>query len=390
MGPAHLALRPQGADGAGGILHDRRLGVPEPVDRLLAVSDDEHRGGHRGVVDQAEPLAPRPHQQRHELPLGPAGVLELVDEHVVIARLEPVSALGELVHAAQQIQGARQHLGEVEHRAGGQLPLVLGHRDREHALHPPREHHVQIAVERGQRLRHRGRNGPRHGAVPPPRRGGPALLGPERREPPARPSRRGQKVLADPVEQGTQPVRLRLGSRGEAGELAREGPEPGMGGRAVREKTIETAVDTGQEPASRSAACRHAPSPVNPRGPVMRNRWSAAGATSRRSSRWASAVRTPARPQAGQHHRHREVVGGHRAADREGSVQGLLDQPGHLGLVGHPEPGVEVRLEGKLAQQGQAERIDGADGDLAQPVTQRPPAVPFGPAARPPRAGARG
>ena len=86
----------------------------------------------------------------------------------------------------------------------------------------------------------------------------------------------------------------------------------------------------------------------------------------------------PARPQAGQHHRHREVVGGHRPADRQGPIQGLLDQPGRLRLVGHPERGVEIRLEGKLAQQGQTERVDGADGDLAQPVPQRPPAVPFG------------
>ena len=47
---------------------------------------------------------------------------------------------------------------------------------------------------------------------------------------------------------------------------------------------------------------------------------------------------------------------------------------GDLGLVGDREPRVEVGLERELAQQREAEGVDGADGDLAQPVAQGAPA----------------
>ncbi len=107
------ARRPQRLDVAAGLLQDRDFRVAEAVNRLLAVADDED--GRLGR--QAEPFAPRLDQQRHELPLRPARVLELVDQHVVIARLEAKAALRELVHLAQQIERALKHVGEIEHRA---------------------------------------------------------------------------------------------------------------------------------------------------------------------------------------------------------------------------------------------------------------------------------
>ena len=76
-------------------------------------------------MHQAEALAPRTHQQRDQLPLQAAGVLELVDQHVVIARLEAVAALRELVHLPQQIDGPLEQLGEVDDVVLGQRAPVL-------------------------------------------------------------------------------------------------------------------------------------------------------------------------------------------------------------------------------------------------------------------------
>ena len=50
---------------------------------------------------------------------------------------------------------------------------------------------------------------------------------------------------------------------------------------------------------------------------------------------------------------------------------------GHFGLVGEIEGRIDVGLERKLAQQRQAERVDGADGDVAEPVAQLQPAPPI-------------
>ena len=90
---------------------------------------------------------PRLDEQRHELPLCAAGVLELVHEHVVVARLEPEPALRELVHPAQQLERAIEHVGEVEHGSFVENLAVLGQRNGEHPLHAAREHDVEVAVE---------------------------------------------------------------------------------------------------------------------------------------------------------------------------------------------------------------------------------------------------
>src|ERR1041384_4651466 len=75
------------------IVKDRHVGVTEGVDGLLAIADDEDRGGDRTGGGKTGAFAPGLHQQRDQLPLRAARVLEFVDEHVVIARLEAVAAL---------------------------------------------------------------------------------------------------------------------------------------------------------------------------------------------------------------------------------------------------------------------------------------------------------
>ena len=70
----------------------------------------------------ASAAAPRPspqllHQLRDEVPLRAARVLELVDEHVAVARLELVAALRELVHVLEELNGPLEDAREIEQRA---------------------------------------------------------------------------------------------------------------------------------------------------------------------------------------------------------------------------------------------------------------------------------
>ena len=61
------------------------------------------------------------------------------------------------------------------------------------------------------------------------------------------------------------------------------------------------------------------------------------------------------------------------AADVERAVERLFHQSRHLCFVSHFEAGIEIGFERKLAKQRQAERIDGADRDVARPLPQIAP-----------------
>ncbi len=61
------------------------------------------------------------------------------------------------------------------------------------------------------------------------------------------------------------------------------------------------------------------------------------------------------------------------AADSERLGQRLADEPWHLRVGGEVEPGVDVGFEREFAQEGQAERVDGRDGDVAETLLQLPP-----------------
>ena len=65
-------------------------------------------GGKR-VGRRAKALAPAADQLRHQFPLCAARVLELVHQHVVVARFEAVAAPRELVHLPQQMERALEH-----------------------------------------------------------------------------------------------------------------------------------------------------------------------------------------------------------------------------------------------------------------------------------------
>ena len=75
------------------------------------------------------------------------------------------------------------------------------------------------------------------------------------------------------------------------------------------------------------------------------------------------------------------------AADAQRAIERFVDQARHLGVVGHREAGIEIGFERELAQQRQAERVDRADGDVADAIAQLAPARRRNLAARrPPRA----
>ena len=106
-----------------GAPEDFHPGVAEPVDGLLVVTDDEERRSaqtslrHPLHLVRREPLAAGPGlgDGLQQVPLRVARVLELVEEKVVVAGLEPEPALGELSRASQQARGREGEVVEVHH-----------------------------------------------------------------------------------------------------------------------------------------------------------------------------------------------------------------------------------------------------------------------------------
>ena len=76
---------------------------------------------------------------------------------------------------------------------------------------------------------------------------------------------------------------------------------------------------------------------VRSRGPLCRNRRSACGATSRRSSSAAMPAAQPPLAELREHQRHVIVVARDAAADAQRLIERLADQPRHLGVVGEVE-----------------------------------------------------
>ncbi len=102
-------------------------------------------------------LAPGLREQRDQIPLRAARVLKLVDEDVVVARLEAIAALGELLHLAEQRARVQQEIREIEDGVGVERPPVLGLGHFEHAPHAARDEHVEVAAIRGVRIHDRRR-----------------------------------------------------------------------------------------------------------------------------------------------------------------------------------------------------------------------------------------
>jgi hypothetical protein len=74
-----------------------------------------------------------------------------------------------------------------------------------------------------------------------------------------------------------------------------------------------------------------------------------------------------------EHQRHVIVVTRHAAADAEGLIERLADEPRHFRVVREVEARVDVGFERKLAQQREAEGIDRRDRDVAEPFLHLAP-----------------
>src|SRR5262249_3504633 len=101
---------------------------------------------------EASAFTPRLDQQRHQRPLRAAGVLELIDEQMVIARLEAVAALRKLLHLAKQRDRPNQQIRKVEPPMPIERLPVCGF---SHAVHPEnaaRNEYVEVPFVCGERL----------------------------------------------------------------------------------------------------------------------------------------------------------------------------------------------------------------------------------------------
>ncbi len=318
--------------------------------------------------------------------MRPARILELVDQHVVIARLEPVAALRELVHLPQQVERPLEHIGKIENRALVQRAPVLRQRDPEHPLDAARHDRVEIA---GKSVHHPfdGRSDLRHrGAVTPrgiDRRVMVCLVRVDRAGR-AWPAIRRQEVRRDAIDQATHlGVGRLLGGR-EAAQFAAQQLITRVAGRAFLEKPGQAAGDGPQRVPERGQR----PAADDPRGQI---RWAALQKAVERApcdeppiEQGGQPLASSRQPELGEHQGHVRLGAGKVGKDPQRLIQRLLDQPGHFRLVGHLETGIDVRFEWELAQQGQTEGVDRADRNLAKPIAQvhPSPAIELGPQRR--------
>ena len=100
---------------------DADVRAAEAVDRLLRVADEEQRAGPRARAPPVGLAVVVGREQQQDLRLQRIGVLELVDEDLLEARLEAAPDLRVVAH---EVARAEQQIEEVERAAPG-LQLVV-------------------------------------------------------------------------------------------------------------------------------------------------------------------------------------------------------------------------------------------------------------------------
>ena len=175
---------------------------------------------------------------------------------------------------------------------------------------------------------------------------------------------------------------------------SRELREPRMADRAVREERARDRrrsrraerLEAG-EPACAQTSCERQAR----RTARSRKRSSTSQATSRRSQEVRQAfARARIQPSCASTSATSGSWRRARDEDAQRAVERLVDEPRHLGFVRQRESGIEVRFERKLAQQREAEGVDRADLDVAEPIAQRGPAARVERATGRPRGAVRG
>ena len=369
----------QPVDERAGLVHDGHVGVAEPVNRLLPIAHEKNRGRERSPFGNADALTPRSNEQGHERPLGAARILKLVEQHVVIAPLESVPAPRELVHLREQRQRLGERLRKVEDAVRIERLPVFSQRDLVNAPHGPRQHRVQIAPECLERVRHFAADAKHVVPVNLPGIRGSAVLGGIPVEPLPRLFVLIEEMILDAVEHpAREPRRRHRAARNHPHPAGEDGPSPVMD-RAVGEKSFDASGEPGEDTAQplervlAGALCGQVARPGRQRAidriiddePAV--------------DHVREAVPQPLLPQLGKQQPHVVVGPRQTAADIERAIQRLLHQARHLRLVSHLEARIEIRLEWELAKQRQAERVDGADGDVARALAHLAPQLPIRP-----------
>ncbi len=262
--------------------------------------------------------------------------------------------------------------------------------DPEHPPHASRDQHVEVAAPGLVRVE----NGVRVSddevlvRLPVGRRREDGLLV-SRWQKLARLSVLGQEVLAHPskrlLNRGRIDVSVRRERSLELPKLAQQQAE-----RRVKRTRLEEAIET----AAHRLEYREQRSGSAPRGIADRE----ITRPGRQIPAENAGRHDPAIEQAGQplartaiaklceHERDVFVLPGDAPARTQRPIERLVNEPRHLGFVGHLETGVQIGFERKFAQQRQAERVDRADRHVGRPVAQLTPATRRKLAARPSRA----
>ena len=139
LGPRAVVLRQRQPQrrALAALAEDRDVGVPEAVDRLELVADEEHIARAQG--------SGAPAQQVDDVALQPVRVLELVDHDRAEAQLLRLADLGVV---AQQVARVELEVLEVERRLARLRGGVLGREEVEQLLQ-------QLAVARGELVERR-------------------------------------------------------------------------------------------------------------------------------------------------------------------------------------------------------------------------------------------
>ena len=306
---------------------------------------------------------------------------------MLVARLEFVAALGELLHLPEQADGPREHLGEIKNGVRVEGAAVLCERDLEEAPEAARENDIQVAPEPAHRLL----DGRRHGfdgvAVPPPGRLGHAVLLLELRlaEPLglARLAVLREEVRTDSVDEDAK-GRLHFltcvvgqawrGGRTQQSEVGGQHRKLGMPDRTFGEQLADAPGCVSEnigEAFGRPAAGnlqREIARPEIEKPPED------VGCDEPAAEQRGQPFAQLALAQLHEHHGHVGVGLREMTAGAKRPVQRLADEPGNFRLVSQIETGIDVCFERELADERQAEGVNRRNRDLAEALAQPAPA----------------
>jgi hypothetical protein len=354
----------------GGFVAKRGLGLTKAVDRLLAVPTMK--------IDVGASVTPSPSPQASMSSSMSchcaAGVLELVDEHVVIARLQLQPAAGELLLTPEQRDGSMQHAGKVEQRVLVEQRLAFLHSDHQHAQEPAGQQAADVAVELIERLEHAGRDRRERRLVGLARGRRPKRLGKRLAQPLTRALVGRQEIPLDAPPQVLHLRGIRRGKRVERDEVDPQPVELRHAQRAAVEqrRAVDRRLDERSQP--RHELGRRLRRRLMPHVPLDEPRDG--------RQRDVPPVQTGLEHLA-QHRQlhareqqpHVTVVDDEPARGTKGEVERFARKPRHFRFVGDLKRGIDVGLERKLAQQAEAERVDRRDLDVGDALAQAAPDV---------------